>query len=196
MTRMSVREGPPLEVLLRRLAETPGDFLREPAIAGGPGLRVEAVVHDLLAGLGAAATEAGLAPFAGSGPKDRNRLAVTLILAWLLADEWFPEARPDPERVLALLGEGSAELGAVASGKFVADPERREEMVRFALDRLGFRPAGETPAQAADRLSAVSSAERARVVAAAREAEKRARQIREALARKAAQEAADKASRE
>jgi len=58
------------------------------------------------------------------------------------------------------------------------------------------RPAGETAAQAQDRLAAVSSGERLRVIEAARLAEERAREIREALARKAAQEAADKWTRE
>jgi len=191
------REGPPLEALVRRLAETPGDFLREPLLDGTGGVHVAAVAGDLAVLLGGTPDDASLAPFSGgTAGKDRNRLAVALILAWLLSDEWFVEAGPDPARVLGLLREGSAELGAVASGKFVADPDRREEMARYALERLGFRPAGETRAQAADRLATVSSAERARVVAAARAAEKRARELREALARKAAQEAADKATRE
>ena len=65
-----------------------------------------------------------------------------------------------------------------------------------ALARLGFVPAGETPEQAADRLTAISGMERRRLLEASRAAEQRARQIREALARKAAEEAADKWSRE
>jgi len=44
--------------------------------------------------------------------------------------------------------------------------------------------------------SSVSSRERVRLAAASRAAEERARQIREALARKAAEESADKWSRE
>ena len=84
----------------------------------------------------------------------------------------------------------------VAARKFVSDPDRREELARFALARLGFRPAGETLAQAQDRLTTLNSAERARVLRAARAAEERSRQIREALTRKAAEESADKWTRE
>jgi hypothetical protein len=84
----------------------------------------------------------------------------------------------------------------VAVEKFVTDPERREELARFSLARLGFRPQGETRAQAEDRLSSLSAAERARVLTAARAAEERARAVREALARKAAEESADKYTRE
>jgi hypothetical protein len=68
--------------------------------------------------------------------------------------------------------------------------------VRVALARVGLRPAGETIAQAQDRLMTLSSAERQRVMRAARAAEERARAIREALARKAAQESADKYTRD
>jgi regulator of extracellular matrix RemA (YlzA/DUF370 family) len=58
------------------------------------------------------------------------------------------------------------------------------------------RPAGETVAQAEDRLISLSSAEHARVLRASRDAEKRAQEIRAALARKAAEESADKYTRE
>ena len=84
----------------------------------------------------------------------------------------------------------------VAARRFVSDPDRREELARVALARLGYRPAGETLAQAQDRLTTLNSAERARVMNASRAAEERARQIREALAKKAAEESADKWTRE
>jgi hypothetical protein len=80
--------------------------------------------------------------------------------------------------------------------KFVSDAERREELARFCLARLGFRPFGETKPQAEDRLTSLSAAERARVLQASRKAEARAREVREALARKAAEESADKYTRE
>jgi hypothetical protein len=96
-----------------------------------------------------------------------------------------------------LLGDGASELAAEnRADKYRDDPERREELARFALARLDLRPAGESVAQAQDRLTALSSAERKRVLLASRAAEARSREIREALARKAAQEAADKYTRE
>src|SRR6185369_6909824 len=125
------------------------------------------------------------------------RLSVTLLLCWLLSDEWFRPLHLRSGAVLELLGNGATELGTqVPSQKFVTDPDRREELARLALARLGYRPAGETEAQAQDRLTSLSSVERSRVLNASRVAEERARKIREALARKAAEESADKFTRE
>jgi hypothetical protein len=191
-------QGPLLESLTRRLAEIPEDFMTEPAIANSGGVRVAAVVHDLLAGWGLAISDEQLAIFNSSDvARDRNRLALTLIICWLLADDWFHQAKLSTESLLQVLGVESAQLAAgVAARKFVTVPERREELARVVLSCLGCRPAGETVAQAQDRLTSLSSTERARVLQASRAAEERARAIREALAKKAAQESADKYTRE
>jgi hypothetical protein len=96
-----------------------------------------------------------------------------------------------------LLTKGLKDVAAlVDSQKFVSDPDRREELARLCLKGLGLRPAGESLAQAQDRLTTLDSAERVRVVKAAREAEERARLIREEMARKAAEEAAANYGRE
>jgi hypothetical protein len=191
-------EGPLLEALTRRLAETPQDFLAEPRIGGAGRVYVAAVVGDLIRGLGGNVDVAALSALEGKDAKiDRNRLSVTLLLCWLLADDWFRQNKLAAQALLDLISHGSAQLSAqVASRKFVTDPDRREELARFSLARLGFRPAGESVAQSQDRLTSLSSAERARVLQASRAAEARARAIREALARKAAQESADKMTRE
>jgi hypothetical protein len=191
------REGPPLPALLHRLAEAPKDFLAEPRIRGAGVVHVDAVVADLLASLGAPAGASDLESFAGKGPADRNRLAVTLLVCWVLADPWFASVAPNKSELLQLLGNAASEMaGATSARKFVDDPDRREELVRVTLAALGFRPAGESRAQAEDRLTSLSSAERARVIEASRAAELRARQIREALRKKAAEESADKWTRE
>ena len=191
-------EGPVLESLTHRLAEPPEDFLAEPRIGRSGTVQVAAVVADLLSLLDATAEQLPLGQFAGSDARtDRNRLAVTLLLCWLLADDWFRQAKPGTRQVLRLLEKESAELASQGAAKrFVTDPDRREELARVALARLGYRPAGETLAQAQDRLTTLSSAERARVMQASRAAEERARKIREALAKKAAEESADKWTRE
>ncbi len=191
-------EGPVLETLTRRLAETPEDFLAEPRIGSSGRIHVAAVVGDLIRTFGEPLEAPSLSGFDGTDPRrDRNRLAVTLLLTWLLADDWFRQNKLPPGALLELLNQGSAQLGAqVASRKFVTDPDRREELARFSLARLGFRPAGETIPQAQDRLTSLSSAERARVLQASRAAEERARAIRDALVRKAAEESADKFTRE
>ena len=192
------QEGPILESLTRRLAETPEEFLSEPRIGQTGRVHVAAVVGDLLQLLASPGQGEELARFLGADARqDRNRLAITLLLCWLLSDDWFRQAKIDRNAVLNLLDSKSNELARqMAARKFVTDPDRREELARLALARLGFRPAGETLAQAQDRLTTLNSAERARVMKAARAAEERVRQIREALAKKAAQESADKWTRE
>lgn len=191
-------EGPILESLTRRLAETPEEFLAEPRIGQTGRAHVAAVVGDLLRMFSASPGVDQLSAFTGSDPRrDRNRLSVALLLCWLLSEDWFRRTKLDGGKVLQLLDAEARELaGQVAARKFVTDPDRREELARLALARLGFRPAGETLAQAQDRLTTLNSAERARVMKAAQVAEQRARQIREALARKAAEESADKWTRE
>jgi len=191
------REGPPLAALLHRVAETPKDFLAEPRIGTAGEIHVGAVVGDLLASFGVNAAAGDLDRFVGKGAADRNMLAVTLVSCWLLADPWFASASPVRADLLRVLGDNASELAATTSARrLVEDPDRREELVRVTLAALGYRPAGESEAQAEDRLTSLSSAERARVVAAARAAELRARQIREALRKKAAEESADKWTRE
>jgi hypothetical protein len=192
------REGPILEALMRRLAETPEEFLAEPRIGAVGRVHTAAVVGDLLRMLGHEPTIRDLSPFSGRDARaDRNRLGVTLVLTWLLADEWFVRSRPEWTALLDVLETTASELADQSTAaKLVTDPERREEAARTALARLGLRPAGETIAQAQDRLRTLSSAERQRVMRASRAAEERARAIREALARKAAQESADKYTRD
>jgi hypothetical protein len=192
------REGPLLESMTRRLAETPEEFLAGPRVENVGQTNTAAVVGDLLRMLGHEPRKQDLAAFSGGSSRtDRNRLGVTLVLAWMLADEWFVRVRPDMSSLVTLLGTTATELAEqVPLAKLIADPDRREEVARVALARLGLRPAGESIAQAQDRLMTLSSAERQRVMRAARAAEERARSIREALARKAAQESADKYTRD
>lgn len=192
--------GPQLAALTRRLAETPPDFLAPPVVQGRGSVHVAALVNDVALRLGGRLPAAALARLRGDHGADGARLAVVQLLAWLLADDWFAAACPLPaaqDALLDLLGDTAAELArATRPAHFVTDPERREELVRVALARLGYRPAGETAEQAADRLSAISGMERRRLLEASRAAEARARAIREALARQAAEEAADKWTRE
>lgn len=190
--------GPLLERLTHRLAETPVEFLAEPRIGRAGAVSVAALVNDLLHQHGARAPEAELARFNGAtASADRNRLALVMIGVWLLADEWFLEQKLAQAPLLEVFAEALPELAlASPAHQFVNDADRREELARIVLARLDYRPSGETVEQAVDRLSSISGTERKRLLAASRAAEQRARQIREALARKAAEESADKWSRE
>jgi hypothetical protein len=213
------REGPLLESLIRRLAETPADFLAEPRMGQSGRVETAAVVGDLLRLLNieprpeqlnafvsrrGPLTTADLPEYAERNSPEfsqlrhaRNRLAIALVLCWLLADDWFRRAGLDADHLFQLLNDGTVELAPqVPAKRFVTDPDRREELARMALARLGFRPAGETLAQAQDRLTTLNSTERARVLKASRAAEERAQKIREALIKKAAEESADKWTRD
>ncbi len=193
------RVGPPLPAIHRRLAETPADFLDEPRIGRQGRVVVAALLGDVLQALGLPADPRLLARYRpeGGDPQDRNAFRLAMVAAWLLADEWLARETAQPEQLADLLLATLPELAAqVRADLFVTDPDRREELARTFLARLGFRPEGESEAEAADRLSMVSAAERSRLLAASRAAEQRAREVREALARKAAQESADKWTRE
>lgn len=196
-------EGPYLETLTRRLSECPSDFLGEPRTVDGAGqVEVAAVVFDLLRDLGTTKiTKKDVNQFKLSNPKsrdERNHLRLVLIISWMLHDVWFRSRDKFGDPTFRLfISEGLKELASLVDPhKFVADPDRREEIVRVCLKGLDLRPAGESIAQAQDRLTTLDSAERVRVVKAAREAEERARLIREEMARKAAEEAAANYGRE
>jgi len=189
-------EGPAFEPLNRRLSECPREFLTEPRIGKRGVIHVDAVVADLLSDLGGGQRVVDVGPFRSDDAKDRNRLSATLVACWLLHDDAFIGGRFS-EAVLGFLVDDVPELAQVVPApQLVNDADRREELIRLALKALGLRPAGETAAQAQDRLTTVSTIERRRVVAAARAAEERARAIREAMAKKAAAEAAARYMRE
>ena len=191
------QEGPTLERLLRRLIETPEDFLAEPHTYGGSGIvHVPAVASDMLEFHGHTGIDVGLLK-----PSDtlgvRRVAGLSLLLSWLLADPELISLKISATDLYKLLTEGAFELASQnPAAKYRDDSERREEFVRFTLSQLDLRPSGETLNQAQDRLTSISSVERNRVLAASRAAEQRARKIREQLARDAARESADKYTRE
>ncbi len=195
---MTRRNGPPLQVLLRRLSETPQEFLDEPMIGGNGRVVVGALVNDLMSHLGVPVDMTTLSPYKSSDQKkDRNWFALVMIAVWVLHDESLQNVGIDQNDVKLVLNIAMRELSNISGAhSFVDDPDRREELARTLLSRLALWPEGESSTQAADRLTAISSLERDRLLAASRKAEKRAREVREALARKAAQESADKWTRE
>lgn len=190
------REGPQIELLLQQIAGTPQDFLLEPLIGNVGIIHVDAIIHDTLLKFG---VPSGLYPEFNQAQNrtERNRYSIASILAWFLSDSWFIEQKITPQTIYDLIQTLSTELTShVAASDCVNEPERREELARLVLSRLEYRPKGETVEQAQDRLTTISSVERARVIDASRKAQERSKAIREALAKKAAEEAADKWGRE
>lgn len=186
---------PPLELLLHRMANCPAEFLEPPSAGDADGIQVAAIVCDLMrqADRSRAPEEntAALSEIA-KYPPERQRMVA--MLCWLLYDDWFLSR---PELAAAMWRAFSApELGRLAKlvkpEKLIDDPDRREELARLCLRSLGLRPEGETEAQAEDRLTTLDSVERNRILRATAAAERRAREIREAMARAAAQDAASR----
>ena len=186
-------EGPLMEALTHRLAECPPEFLLEPRSAGtaADGIDVAAIVADHFRALGSF-----LPPVRQLGGP-ANHLRIVAVATWLLHHEYFLSR---PQLAPAMWAMLSRELGDLASvvkaDDVVRDPDRREELVRVVLKYLGLRPRGETEQQAADRLNTLDSAERLKVVRQTREAEARARKLRERMAAEAAKAAAARYSPE
>ena len=208
---MTLKSGPLLQQLTRRLAETPADMLAEPAAGATAGVETGAVVGDVLRSLGLLNPDARWLATLHPDRTDKNQrnyLRVMLAASWLLADPWF-RGKANPADAQNWLSGGSiAELAALTGADaFVKDDDRREELARLCLKALGLAPQGENEAQAQDRLESISSIERNRVIAASRkinetarkkraEEEERARKVREEMQRKAAEAAAAKGTRE
>jgi hypothetical protein len=192
--------GPVLESLLRRLSECPPEFCETCTAAHG-GAQVAAIMADHGRAYGHQFLTTDRRqwlkqlgqPVRAYKQKVRywGLLSVT---TWLLHDEWFL-ARPN----LADLGwewqtgerlQQLAEL--VRPELFTSDPDRREELARLCLAAHQLEPANETVLQARDRLQTLDSVERQRILAATAAAERRAREVREAMARKQALESASR----
>jgi hypothetical protein len=203
----ATRTDTTITYLTHRLAQAPPSVLDKPRIVSlEPGIvSTAAVVSDLLLELGGSmlsqeSCDAFLRHFRSGS---HNLLQVAQVACYLCHDRWLSELATKgpvtdiPSKLTDFLVDGLADLAKLAKAPyFLEDPEGREEMARLVLSALGLLPEGETEAQARDRLAALDSVERARLTEKTREAQKRAREIREAMARKAAEEAASKMTRE
>ncbi len=182
--------GPQLDRLLHRLADCPSDFLLPPGE-----ISITALACDHFRALGL--------PIPDSSQRRFNELPgpsqqLVPIVLWLLRDDWFV-ARPElGAATWRLLQSDALEQLAklVPPDAVVRDPDRREELVRLCLQGLELLPEGESEAQAADRLTTLDSVERERVIRQTRQAEARAKELRAAMARKRAEEAAARYSPE
>jgi hypothetical protein len=165
---------PDVERLCARLAELPAVFSGPfgSAAEAERGIEPLAILSDLFReranDLPPREAIAGLTKAKGKGAKQRVELA--LIASWVLYDPSLAGA--DAGALLRLLGERLPALAEIAVPRlFVEDPERREELVRLCLDALGLVPAGETRAQAEDRLASLDSLRRHELLRAARDRE-------------------------
>jgi hypothetical protein len=180
---------PPLADFLRWLAEMPAAF------SDGK-VPVVAVVADLLDTLEGQPPDADfLATFQprDTSRPERNRLLWVLAACHLL---WHPALRsrrhPEGAARRLLARELTPLAGLIPAERLRVDEERREELVRRTLRMLGARLPGESEAEAEDRFAQVDSIERQRLIREAADKERRAREIREQMAREAAEAAANR----
>ena len=115
-------------------------------------------------------------------------------MRWLLHDEWFLNRKELAAKSWEWLASDSLrQLAEITRPHTViSDPDRREELVRLCLQSNGLRPAGESEIQATDRLNTLDSVRRRQLLQETAAAERRAREIREAMAQKKAMESASR----
>ena len=196
--------GPPLAPLQRRLADTPAEWLQPPSTRSGEGVSIAALLSDYLESLDLEPlAKAEVEAYDGAKAAQLNWLRLTLLAIWLLHDEQLhgqlagTASAAMRRSLLKFLGSALQQRAEhLSANSAVRSGDGREELARQLLAALGLQPAGETAAQATARLQATDSIERARLVKAAKTAQERTRKLREAMARKAAQEAAMKYNRE
>ncbi len=195
--------GLSVQELTRHLSECPEIFIEEPVQPSGHGgVYVHAVISDLLLSLGGKALSSNEADRFRYAHREavraeRNRLRVALLASWLFSHSGFDggtaqERADQAARVHEFLASGlEAVAGLISAERFLSDPDRREELARLGLRAVRRTPDGESVQEAKNRLTALSSVERERVLVKARQAEERARVV---AARLAAQQAAEAAA--
>lgn len=194
-------EGPLLESLLRRLSECPAVFTGTVQGRHG-GKQLAAIIGDHFREFGGQnpipLQDRFLDSLASDGIVDSTKkirhCQLIAIAVWLLHDDWFLQ-RPQHAHAAWVWLQGTslknlADL--VIPEHCVTDADRREELVRLCLAALDLRPLGESIEQARDRMTTLDSAERVRILRATAAAEKRAREVREAMAREKALESASR----
>ena len=186
----AVATGPSVEALTRRLIDTPRDLLAEPVGAPDGQVVVAAVVSDVLrlhGGTGLDTVTAApfrLPPAPTAVTPDGHQLAAVRAPRGRGCSPTPASSRARrPDLVLAVPHERAPGAGR---HRAVGDAGGRPRPARGARPPVRARPsawcrrARPRPSRV-DRLATLDSAERARVLAATREAEQRAEEVRQAM---------------
>ena len=196
--------GPELFYLLQRLQSCPNEFLLSPILLSQPKnykgeIQTASVVNDLLLDLGLSEDPKIIFNTLQlkHSAENANYLQLVLITSYLIGDNWFLQSRKYGLKAKELFLNKLKPLALLVEAKqFVLDSERREELVRFCLKELNLKPNGESETHANDRLTTINSIERQKLIEESKAAQKRAQELREAIARQEAEEAASKWNRE
>jgi len=189
---------PPIEVFTRHLTQIPDVFLQSPLQGGHGKVAVWAVVADLLFDKRKKLlSESNYKHFSKPGARDKNYLKQVLVCCWLFHHPYLQQHDFDGNKILSFLKDGLKKLAKlVAAEQFVSDTDRREELVRLVFKLLEITVDGETPQQAEDRLKALDSVERDRIIRHTKKQREHARKVKAALEAQRAAEAASRYSRE
>lgn len=201
---MNAAPMPPLAALLRHLADAPPDWQAPVEVGRSAGVRISALLSDTLIELGdPPLDDAEAKRFSPSNAAALPWLQLLLASLWLLHESGLQSALQTRwsgamrSRLLDFLAGNLGPRSAYLSAeRALTSAEGREELARQLLAALGLRPGDEDEGSFAYRLQARDSVGQAELVERARAAEERARKLREAMARKAAEEAAMKYNRE
>lgn len=183
-----------------RLAAIPAEFLAGFCRPGeNDGLKLSALVNDLLVESGDPPVTESEVKILDSHSDRKPHSRIISLLCHIYHDPVFVEMKVSTGYIRKFIFSQSLEaLGASVDDPeiFVTDSERREELCRFALNCVNMYPSGEDEKKAKERLLALDSVERKKILDKTRQAQERAREIREAMLRREAEEAASKMSRE
>ncbi|PKL16704.1 MAG: hypothetical protein CVV49_14760 [Spirochaetae bacterium HGW-Spirochaetae-5] len=198
--------GPPLQELIDHLILIPGEFTGRSEKTADVNVKINtpAIINDLLLDLGGAPLcDEEITKNFHSKKENKaetdNYLKLISILCYIYEHRFFIEKKSGSEKIKSfLLSQRLIDLSRAvkSSDEFITDPERREEICRAALDAAGYFPEGENEKNARDRLSTLDSVERKIILTRTAEAQKKANELKEAMMRKEAEEAASKMSRE
>ncbi len=118
------------------------------------------------------------------------------ICLWLLTHGAFYQNPEWSAGIIKILNSVKELASQVSPSLFLKDPERREEIIRLVLSAMNLPIEGETEGESQRRRESLDSLARARILQETRASQQRVQAIREALARKEAEEAASKYTRE
>ncbi len=191
--------GPDLTSMIHHLQSCPHEFLMAPKTARKSGIHTGALCHDLMWSLQEESyVTREIAPFSLPKAKKKTPFLKTIqVCCWLFSFPWFRGKDDLLYPIRQFLTSGLQEIAAhVSADLLLEDRERSEELCRMALFACDLVPAGETTAQAMERLETVSTMKRKELLQATAKAHKRAMEIKRAMAEKAAREAANVYGRE
>ncbi|MEQ8350463.1 MAG: hypothetical protein RH862_03210 [Leptospiraceae bacterium] len=193
---MSIQEID-IHQLMRRLSGCPS------SIYGFSGLEARgpvpvAIAQDTVFHLGGSAldgkTRESLLQMQAHRPEEA---AFMMLGCFLISDSVFYQRSDLLDGCISLLLKGFSDLAAVSrAADFVSNTDRREEFVRLCLNHLQLRPSGESKEMFKNRWESLDTVHRVALMQKAAELRKRQEELRKAMERKAAEEAASKWSRE